>query len=131
MPHKNAQRTLAIALSVLMLFCSLPAGAAVDLAPPPPGVDELPWVYELPNLFQFNNGAPLTTLDQWQARQQGVATGLGATADVLGTKRVIVLRVYFNDFSGEEVKTYERRIAKDAFEAGWRYAVKHACAGEK
>lgn len=22
-------------------------------------------------------------------------------------------------------------IAKEAFEAGWRYAVKHACAGEK
>lgn len=41
------------------------------------------------------------------------------------------MRVYFNDFIGEEVKTYERRIAKEAFEAGWRYAVKHACAGEK
>jgi len=72
MMNKNAQTTLAIVLSVLMLVSSLPADAAVPLAVSHPGVDELPWIYELPNLFQFNDGTPLTTLDQWEARREEI-----------------------------------------------------------
>ena len=37
-----------------------------------PGVDELPFVYELPNLFKFNNGTPLTNLDQWESRREEI-----------------------------------------------------------
>jgi len=38
-------------------------------------------------------------MDQWQGRQQGKTVGVAPVADVLGTKRVVVLRVYFNDYS--------------------------------
>jgi hypothetical protein len=72
MMNKNAKRTLAVVLSVLVLACSLPSAAAVNSAASHPGVDELPWVYELPNLFRFNDGTPLTTLDQWQARREEI-----------------------------------------------------------
>jgi hypothetical protein len=72
MMHKNARATLTIVLTVLMLVGSLPSAAAVNSAASHPGVDELPWVYELPNLFRFNDGTPLTTLDQWQARREEI-----------------------------------------------------------
>ncbi len=72
MAHKNRQTTLAIVLSVLMLVSSLPVAAAVNSAASHPGIDELPWIYELPNLFKFNDGTPLTTLGQWQARREEI-----------------------------------------------------------
>ncbi len=37
-----------------------------------PGPDQLPFVYELPNLFKFNDGRPLTTLEQWQERREEI-----------------------------------------------------------
>lgn len=34
--------------------------------------DQLPYIYELPNLFKFNDGTPLTTLSQWEARREEI-----------------------------------------------------------
>ena len=45
-----------------------------------PGPDQLPFVYELPNLFKFNDGTPLTTLEQWQARREEIKDFLNAQA---------------------------------------------------
>jgi hypothetical protein len=78
MINRNVKAKLAIALSVLMLFSSPFSAGAAAAAPSPshPGVDELPSVFELPNLFKFNDGTPLTTLDQWQARREEIKDSL-------------------------------------------------------
>lgn len=76
MMNRNVKVRLTLVLSIVMLFCSFTAGAATNPAAAHPGVDQLPWVYELPNLFQFNDGTPLTTLDQWEARREEIKDNL-------------------------------------------------------
>ena len=63
---RAGKRFVAIALTLLPILAS---GQQPTSAAEPPGVDKLPSVYELPNLFRFNDGTPLTTLEQWQARR--------------------------------------------------------------
>jgi hypothetical protein len=58
----------ALAILITSLTFSWQTSAAAEH----PGVDELPFVYELPNLFKFNDGTPLTTLEQWEARREEI-----------------------------------------------------------
>ncbi|MEJ0085307.1 MAG: hypothetical protein WDO72_06475 [Pseudomonadota bacterium] len=68
--HKTCtgKHVLAVVLTVLPVLALGPQPSA---AAEPPG-DELPFIYELPNLFQFNDGKALTTLQQWEARREEI-----------------------------------------------------------
>ena len=57
---------------------------------------------DVPVILDFggaDDDAAVAGLDQIQSRQQGEAIGAAPATDVLGTKRVVVLRVYFDDYT--------------------------------
>jgi hypothetical protein len=66
------RKTCAGRHAIAIMLTTLAMGWQTSHAAEPPGVGELPFVYELPNLFKFNDGTPLTTLAQWQARREEI-----------------------------------------------------------
>ena len=64
------RKAIALILSAIMLLCCTSSFASPGTSHP--GIGELPWVYELPNLFAFNDGTPLNTLAEWQARREEI-----------------------------------------------------------
>ncbi len=72
----------------------------------------------MPTVVDFGGAppdAPVAGLDQWMARQQGAVQPAGIVSNpVSGTKNVMVLRVYFKDYSN--TSRYSKADVEDFFD---------------